>query len=166
MRRLAAAIVHIPELIAGATMLAVTGILFSGVVWRYFLVDPLPWTDEVARMLFVWLAFIGAALGVKRGLHASVALLSQWMPPLAHRALMLFGCLVVAAVAFVLVYVGVEQTVSAFSQVMPVTGISKGWTTVVVPISGVLMFLYLAPRARQILRSSGGGFAHLHGPIE
>lgn len=166
MRRVTGALSHLPELIAGFTMLAITGILFSGVVWRYFLVDPLPWTDEVARMLFVWLAFVGAAIGVKRGLHASVTVFSQRMPPSAHQALMIFGCAVVAAVAFVLVYVGIRETVTAFGQVMPMTGISKGWTTVVVPISGLLMLVYLAPRTRQILRSPAAGSAHPHGPIE
>ena len=166
MKRLVAAIAYLPELVAGATMLAITAILFSGVVWRYFLVDPLPWTDEVARMLFVWLAFVGAAIGVKRGLHASVAAFSHWMPPAAHRALMLFGCLIVAAVAFVLVYVGVKETITAFRQVMPMTGISKGWTTVVVPISGVLMLLYLAPRTRRALQSPASGTMYSHGLIE
>lgn len=166
MKRFVTAIAHLPELIAGAMMLAITGILFSGVVWRYFLVDPLPWTDEVARMLFVWLAFVGAAIGVKRGLHASVALFSHWMAPAVHRVLMLFGCLIVAAVAFVLVYVGVKETIAAFRQVMPMTGISKGWTTVVVPISGVLMLLYLAPRTRRFLQSPAAASMHPHGLIE
>jgi len=46
------------------------------------------------------------------------------------------------------------------------TGISRGWTTIVVPISGGLMLVYLVPRIRRILQSPVGGFPVPHGPIE
>ena len=133
-------------------MLAITAILFAGVIWRYFLVAPLPWTDEVARMLFVWLAFVGAALGVKRGLHASVALLNQRMSPRWRTVTGLFGILVVSSVACVLLVVGSRQADESFvHEAMPVTGISMGWMNIAVPISGLLMLIYLVPHLRRLL---------------
>jgi TRAP-type C4-dicarboxylate transport system permease small subunit len=127
-------------------MLAITTILFAGVVWRYFFAAPRAWPDEIARLAFVWLAFIGAALGVKRGLHASVTILADRLPPHARRLCALLVVVVTAAVAIVLVVVGGRQTASAFGQeAMPVTGLSTGWSNLPVPISGILMLIYLVP---------------------
>jgi TRAP-type C4-dicarboxylate transport system permease small subunit len=68
----------------------------------------------------------------------------------------LFGLLVVAVVAVVLVVVGGIEAAASFRQeVMPVTRISKGWTHVAVPIAGGLMLVYLAAKARVLLRVAG-----------
>lgn len=149
--RVGVAIVYLPEAVAGAAMLAITAILFAGVVSRYFFAAPLAWTDEIARLVFVWLAFVGAALGVKRGLHASVAILADRLSPRSRRLCALLVVVVTAAVAIVLVLVGGRQTASAFSQeAMPVTGLSTGWTNLPVPISGILMLIYLVPHVRTL----------------
>jgi TRAP-type C4-dicarboxylate transport system permease small subunit len=146
---------HIPECVAGTCMLAITLILFAGVIWRYFLVNPLTWTDEVARMLFVWLGFIGAAVGVKAGLHASVSILAHRLPPAWRRIANLLSMLVVAIVALVLVVVGAKQTIESFKhEIMPVTGISNGWSQLAVPIAGLLILAYVAIQVRLVLRRS------------
>ena len=80
MRKLLRAIAYVPAFVAGATMLAIAGVMYAGVIWRYLFGDPLGWSDEIARLLFVWLAFVGAAIGVKRRLHASVSVLSSRLP--------------------------------------------------------------------------------------
>lgn len=51
----------------------VAGQVFS----RYVLKDPFVWAEEVARLLFLWTAFIGAALAFKRNRHFAIELLSQ-----------------------------------------------------------------------------------------
>jgi tripartite ATP-independent transporter DctM subunit len=53
-----------------ATALAVNvGVVFAAVIWRYFLHDPLEWSEEVARALMVTLVFTGAAAALGRGRH-------------------------------------------------------------------------------------------------
>src|SRR5262245_11178165 len=44
-------------------------ILFAGVVARYGLHRPLIWSDELASILFLWLAMLGAAVAFRRGEH-------------------------------------------------------------------------------------------------
>ena len=44
-------------------------ILLAGVVSRYFLGQPLFWTDEAASILFLWLASLGAVVAFRRGEH-------------------------------------------------------------------------------------------------
>ncbi|OYY73700.1 MAG: ABC transporter permease, partial [Rhizobiales bacterium 35-66-30] len=44
-------------------------ILFSGVLARYVFHQPLVWSDELASMLFLWLAMLGSAVAFQRGEH-------------------------------------------------------------------------------------------------
>src|SRR5215210_3084685 len=37
------------------------------IVCRFVLSISVPWTEEVSRLLFIWLAFLGAAIGVREG---------------------------------------------------------------------------------------------------
>ena len=50
-------------------VLAEIVVLFMGVVFRYLLHQPLVWSDELASMLFLWLAMLGAAVAFERGEH-------------------------------------------------------------------------------------------------
>ena len=152
MRQFAALIAYIPELIGGLTMLAITLVLFAGVVWRYFFVDPLTWSDEIARTLFVWLAFIGAAIGVKRRLHSVVLVFGSRMPPKWQTFMTLLGLTVIAVMAGVLLYTGTTETLANFKQTMPITGLSRGWLYLAVPVSGLLILAYLVPQFWLALR--------------
>jgi TRAP-type C4-dicarboxylate transport system permease small subunit len=146
MRRVARSLAYFPEIVSGLTLLAITLILFAGVVWRYFFVDPLSWSDEIARALFVWLAFIGAALGVKRRLHSAVSALTDRLPVAWRMGVSVLGLVVVGVMSAVLLYTGAIETVANFQQVMPVTGLSRGWLYLSVPVSGLLMLVYLVPQ--------------------
>ncbi len=152
MRKLATLIAYIPEVIGGLTMLAITLVLFAGVVWRYFFVDPLTWSDEIARTLFVWLAFIGAAIGVKRRLHSAVLVFGSRLPAKWQTFMTVLGLLVIAVMAGVLLYTGTTETLANFKQVMPITGLSRGWLYLAVPVSGLLILVYLVPQFWSVLR--------------
>src|SRR5262245_49731423 len=58
-------------------------ILFAGVVARYALQQPIVWSDELASILFLWLAMLGAVVAFRRDEHmrmtAIVAMASPGM---------------------------------------------------------------------------------------
>src|SRR5690242_8632015 len=57
------------EIPAAALVVAEIVILFAGVVARYGLRQPLIWSDELASILFLWLAMLGAAVAFRRSEH-------------------------------------------------------------------------------------------------
>src|SRR5205807_3453559 len=57
------------ELPAAMLVVAEIMILFAGVVARYALRQPLIWSDELASILFLWLAMLGAAVAFRRSEH-------------------------------------------------------------------------------------------------
>src|SRR6476469_6761877 len=57
------------ELLAALLIVAEILILFAGVISRYFLQMPLVWSDELASLLFLWLATLGAVVALRRNEH-------------------------------------------------------------------------------------------------
>src|ERR1700759_3581729 len=57
------------EIPAAMLVVAEVVILFAGVVSRYVLHSPLIWSDELASILFLWLALLGSAGAFRRSEH-------------------------------------------------------------------------------------------------
>ena len=60
---------YIVEIPAALLVVAEIFVLLAGVTSRYMLHTPLVWSDELASMLFLWLAMLGAVVALRRGEH-------------------------------------------------------------------------------------------------
>src|SRR5690606_12835685 len=60
---------YLIEIPVALLVIAEVVILFSGIFARYVLNTPLIWSDELASLLFLWLAMLGAAVAFRRGEH-------------------------------------------------------------------------------------------------
>src|SRR5262249_52884256 len=75
------------------------------------------WYDEVARLCFVWMVFLGAAVAVRRGAHFRLHLLVDRLGPRLRHAADLVVALLVLAFGGVLVAGGVAMYPVARRQV-------------------------------------------------
>ena len=74
------------EVPAVLMVMAEVVILFCGVAARYVFHTPLIWSDELASIVFLWLAMFGAAVALQRGSHMRLSYLVDRLPP-AGRAI-------------------------------------------------------------------------------
>jgi TRAP-type transport system small permease protein len=125
--------------------------LMLGVFSRYVLASTFTWYDEIARACFVWVVFLGAAVGVKRGAHFRLHLLVDRFPAGLRRAAGVFGRLVVIAFSIALIQQGWAFVELGRAQQTPVLGLSKAWIYSAMPVGGALMVLFsLAPLGRAL----------------
>jgi tripartite ATP-independent transporter DctM subunit len=72
---------HVVEVPAAALVAGEVVVLLAGVISRFVFNSPIPWADELASILFLWLANLGAAVALRRGTHMrTTALVSFWSP--------------------------------------------------------------------------------------
>ncbi|MFK4046652.1 TRAP transporter large permease subunit [Roseomonas mucosa] len=72
---------HLVAVPAAVIVLAEIGILLAGVVARFVFHQPIIWSDELASILFLWLAMLGAVIALQRGQHMRLtALVSKRSP--------------------------------------------------------------------------------------
>lgn len=128
------------------TLLALMVIVVSWqVISRYVLSSPSPWTEEVARMVLVWLGFLGAAYAHSEDAHLGIDLLEESLAE-ANRArlniLIDLICLVFAAAVLVLGGSLLVQLTWQLEQTTAVLGIPMAWVYSVLPLSGFLICLH------------------------
>ena len=118
---------------------AITVIVALGVFFRFVLNNSLPWTEEVAKFVMVWLAFIGAPVVLREGGHIAIDVLPTRLPsPLGPIVMMLIQ-VVVMVVLGVLVFQGWALAWNALPQVATTVDISLFYIFLAVPIGSALM---------------------------
>ncbi|HHY93315.1 MAG TPA: TRAP transporter small permease [Firmicutes bacterium] len=136
-----------------AVMVATT---FIQVFFRYVVFHSLPWSEEVSRYALVWLTFVGASYGIKRGIHVAVEALVQALPPAARRVLKALSCVLVAFLGAVLTVYGTKLAQVNMGQLSPSLHIPIGLAYAAVPVGGLLMLIHslalLVPAAREVER--------------
>ncbi|UCE89472.1 MAG: TRAP transporter small permease [Pseudomonadota bacterium] len=83
-----------------------TLLLFTNVVLRYLFDTGLTWVLEAVQYLFAWVVLIGAAHGVKVGIHLGIDILVERFPPNVRRIVALISLLLC------LVFVGAVDVLS------------------------------------------------------
>ena len=68
-RRLEQSLRWLVEIPAAIAVVAEVVILFVGIVARGVFHRPIIWSDELASILFLWLAMLGSAIAVQRSAH-------------------------------------------------------------------------------------------------
>ena len=109
------------------------------VVGRHILHSPIPWTEEIARLLLAWLMCVGGIAALRHGQHprvtAAVRLLAE-----PHRRAVDRGLRLVLLAFFVsLIIPAYHLTVSSAGEVLPASGISGAWISGILPVSLLLM---------------------------
>ncbi len=76
--------------LSGALMLALTGVVLWAVAARYFFNAPPSWSEEVPRVVFLWMTYIAIAVAVRRGQSLRITLVLDKLRPLARLWLEMF----------------------------------------------------------------------------
>lgn len=131
-------------------LVSVFSILVVVVVWgvfsRYVLGTQASWSEELARLLMVWLALLGAALAARESQHLGLDVLMRSFDPQTQRLNRLFISIATGAFAAGIMAWGGAQLVEerfASGQLLPALGISRAWFYMALPVSGILITLFV-----------------------
>jgi TRAP-type C4-dicarboxylate transport system permease small subunit len=129
---------------------------FAQVFWRVALRDPLAWSEEVSRYLFVWLTFIGAATAVGEWSHFQVDVLIGKLPRAPARCFRIFCYLAILFFAYIMAFHGWELLHRIRTQSSPALQLPMILPYAALPLSGLLMALHLVELLRNDFRRPDG----------
>lgn len=144
---------RVAERLVGGLCIIIFATLVLDILWgvatRYLLGNQAHWTEELARVLLVWLAMLGAALAYIERSHLGIDALTRLLDPAARRiADILTHSFVFFFAAAVLVYGGVELFLDRWEsgQVLSALQVRKAWFYLSLPVSGLLIALVAMER--------------------
>ncbi|MCX5733793.1 MAG: TRAP transporter small permease [candidate division NC10 bacterium] len=124
-------------------MLVMTVTVFLQIVFRYVFNIPLGWSEEMARFSFVWVSFFGASALMRVREHVNVTVFVDNFPPRLRAVCVLVANLCALIFAYYFVVGGIALTTNEWAQLAPAMQIPMGWVYMVIPISAVLMAIWI-----------------------
>src|ERR1700736_3298474 len=147
---LEAALGMLVEIPAALLVVAEIVILFAGVVSRYGLHSPLIWSDELASILFLWLAMLGAAVAFRRAEHMRMTAIVANAKPAMRAYLDLVATCAALAFLLLIAWPAYEYAYEESFITTPALQISNVWRAAALPAGIGLMALFAQLRLRPL----------------
>jgi len=138
------------------------------VVSRYAVRRPSAWTDELATLLVIWLALLGASAAFGSRAHLGVDFLVRQLTPGQRRTAEILVQIVGVFFAVTVLIMGGTHLVGLAwmtGQVSPALGVNMGHVYLALPISGVFIVLFAVESILESV-SSQTDSNHLGSPEE
>jgi len=151
------ALLKFEENVAALCMGGLLATLFLQVFTRYVLNDPLSWTEEVARYLYVYIVFLGASAAISDRSHVGIDYFAKALPVRTQWLLSVAVNLLILAALALLVYWGWRAAMRQWNLPLMVLDIPYTWVYVIIPITAVLMSLRMLVLMREDYRAMRAG---------
>lgn len=130
------------ELAAAALVVAEILILFGGVIARYVFNHPLVWSDELASIVFLWQAMLGAVIALRRDEHMRMTALVGALPPGAQAGLDAFATCAALTFLALIAWPAFDYAIEELDITTPALEITNAWRAAALPCGTVLMALF------------------------
>ena len=131
-------IVAIP---AALLVVAEVIVLFVGIISRYVLHAPIVWSDELAGILFLWLAMLGSVVAFQRAEHMRMTAVIGMIRPEARLFLDVFATAASLAFLLLVIYPAYEFAADEVYVTTPALGIVNTWRAAALPVGIGLMLI-------------------------
>ena len=150
--RILTALLGVAKLSVIAISVLMIVVTLAQVIFRYVIAAPLPWSEELARYCFVWIVFLGGAIGLSRGIHLGVDLFVNLLPERFRVGVEILSNVLISCFAASVIFASYPVISMNMMQHSPALGVKMSLIYIAIPISMGLIFLICLERAIAIMR--------------
>ncbi|WP_200978758.1 TRAP transporter small permease [Echinicola sp. 20G] len=143
----------------GYVLIVIMALMVINVTWqvlsRYVFMSPSSFTDELARFLLIWLGMLGAAYVAGHNEHLAIDILPSKLTGKAKNNLMVFIHMIIIGFAVPVMIFGGSNLVYItymLGQKSTTLQIPLAYVYTVIPLSGILIFIYQVADIKHILQ--------------
>lgn len=123
-------------------------ILFAGVFCRYVLNRPLTWSDELATVLFLWIAMLGAVAAMRRGTHLRLSLFVNKAGPETAKWFNAVSLVIVCLFCVEMLFASKQPFILELTDLTPALSIARSW--LIAPIIVAMLCMLTLALVRMI----------------
>jgi TRAP-type C4-dicarboxylate transport system permease small subunit len=152
MKSVARFIAAIPPVFVTVLMLVAIADMLAGVFLRYVMTQVsayfnLPtirffWVEEIGELCLAWMSFVGAAIGIRRGVHFSVQMITDHLPAGLRRAVFTAHYLLIAGFGALVAVYGWQVAELNSQSFSPALDVNLRWLYLSAVVGGVLTVIY------------------------
>ena len=110
------------------------------------------WVEEVGEFALTWLTFIGAALGLRKGVHFAVHMITDRLPPRGRWFVFASHQVLLAAFGALVAYYGWQVSELNSQSYSPALDLNLRWLYMSAVVGGLLIVVYSAAELLDVLR--------------
>jgi TRAP-type C4-dicarboxylate transport system permease small subunit len=149
---------------ARACLAGCSALVFVAAISRA-LGSPILWAIDIAMLLFIWCAFLGADAALRAKQHIIIDIVVRMFPQRVQRALLIAHWTVIVAFLLTLVVLGAELTMLNVERPMGDTEISYAYVTAAVPIGSLMMAFTALRQLVEFVRNPKAAFGAGESPL-
>ena len=135
-------IASICRLLTGVSLVVLT-VIFGWLVFGRYVLNATPtWVEQVALLLVMVIAFIGAALGVHEHFHLSVNTLRSAVPSRVRSVFVAVTDLLLAGFGTLMLWYGAKLTLFKWGSNIPLIQLPEGLRSLPLTVGGGLILLF------------------------
>jgi TRAP-type C4-dicarboxylate transport system permease small subunit len=118
------------------------------------------WVEEIGEYALAWLTFIGAAIGIRRGTHFAVQILTERLPLRLRRAITAGHYVLLVAFGGLLAIYGWQVSELNSQSYSPALDLNLRWLYLSAVVGGILIVFYSLAALADTLRGEPPPAAH------
>lgn len=130
------------RIMTGVALVFLTSIFGWLVFGRYVLNATPTWVEQVALLLVMFIAFLGAAVGVHEHTHLSVSVLRSAVPARIRTVFVVITDLTMAGFGALMLWYGAQLTMFKWGSLIPLIQLPEGLRSLPLTIGGGLILLF------------------------
>ncbi|WP_170604030.1 TRAP transporter small permease [Ruegeria arenilitoris] len=135
-------IAYVCRVLTGIALVVIT-VIFGWLVFGRYVLNATPtWVEQVALLLVMTIAFLGAAVGVHDNSHLSVSLLRSAVPPWIRRVLVVSTDVLMAGFGGLMLWFGARLTIFKWGSLIPLIQVPEGLRSLPLTIGGGLILVF------------------------
>lgn len=128
------------EYVVAVLMGLMTIVVFVQVLFR-LTSGSLPWSEELARYMMIYMVYLGASVGVKYANHIAVEFIAGMLPPKGRDILEILADLLMLFCFVIIIFFGMKVVNVTMMQKSPAMQLKMGYIYFSLVLGGGLMFL-------------------------
>ncbi len=129
------------EWIGGSLFIVMFAILVMQIIARQLLGRPLIWSEELSRLIFVYVGFLGISIGIRNQTHVLIDFLFTKFSPKTQKVIFTFSQLIILASVLFMGYFGKILVGKKWIFQIISLNISSGWMYLALPLISILMIV-------------------------
>ena len=131
-------------------------VALSQIVMRWIFRDPIVWSEELIRLMYVWICFIGWTLASRYRTYIRLTFLIDALPPIPKKLIETVNCFLIIVFSVLMVYYGFKLAVIGRSGKTVTLPINFALVYVIIPITNFIIILYHLVDFVNIWKKPGG----------
>ncbi len=130
------------RVLTGVALVVLT-VIFGWLVFGRYVLNATPtWVEQVALLLVMVIAFLGAAVGVHENTHLSVVILRNGVRDWLRKLLILVTDIIMAGFGGLMLWYGAKLTIFKWGSLIPLIQLPEGLRSLPLTIGGGLILLF------------------------